>query len=421
MKSKTFIILAAVCGVLAVVSYFIIGQPAHKSSAPEPAANGKLLSDLPVDALAGLTISGPEGEVVLKKGESVWDVQSRSGYPANFEKIADLVDNLKEMKAGRSFEATDETVARLNLADPAQKDAPKESLGTRITLRDKGEKALGDIIIGKAREAAAGSGGHYVKPVSEQTIYLVDKDFRYIDQKPEMWLKKDFLDIQAGDVEKIICFDAKTKTPIYTVRRPEKGKMPAFVDPPAGKKVILSKVTNMFGALLGLKLEDVSKPGEVPPEKAALDISPYYEFHLYNGMIYAVCPGNALKEKPNYHYFGVRVGYADRPEPAAEETEPAKNDGAAAPDQKADVKDDQKADAPKADARIADGDQKDETAPAANPEKTPEQVKAEAEALNQTFSSWIYVVPKWKVGHLLRNPEDFFEKPEAEKADQSKP
>ncbi|QTA78542.1 DUF4340 [Desulfonema limicola] len=308
MKIKTFIVLLAVCGVLAGIAYFMV-NPGKSSDNNQDMTGKRLLDDLPVNDISGISIKSSEGEVILEKGENVWIVKNRYEYPADFGKITEFAKNLKDMKIGRYFNVSDDIQERLALFDPDKEGISENSRGMRITLKDKSQKILSDLIFGKPREVSAGLGGHYIMPLNEKTVYLIDKDFKYMDKKPEDWLDKELVNISADDVSQVVCKDFQENV-LYTLKRPEKGKSPEFMDIPEGKKIISSKLNDVFGALASLNIEDVASP-DLAVEDTGLDKPVCFEYTLFDGKTYTACPGSVLKNDDNKYYFKVSTEFKE--------------------------------------------------------------------------------------------------------------
>ena len=394
MKIKTFIILLAICGVLAGVTYLVV-TPGKSSDNKQNLAGKELLSKLPVNDIAEISIKSSESKVILAKGENVWIVKNKYEYPADFGKITEFAKKIKDMKITRYFNISDDIQKRLALFSPDKEDIPKENKGVRITLKDKSQKILSDIIVGKAREASAGRGGHYIMPLNEKTVYLVDKNFKYMDKKPDNWIKKDLVDISADHVAQVICKDSQGNV-LYTLKRPEKGKAPEFMDIPEGKKIISSKLNDVFSALSSLNIEDVADPS-LSADNTGFDKSACFEYHLFDGNIYTACSGNVVDNDDNKYYFKINTSFKE-PEKKQQEakTEDTASDTEVKPK---DTKDNKKQEA----------DKKEEV-------KDPAQLAAQADELNKKISPWTYIISKWKADRLITNTEDFFEKPK-EKTD----
>lgn len=416
MKSKTFFILLALCAALAAAAYFVLNP--EKPSATRDRTGQALLSGLPMGEVAAIDITGPKGEVTLKKGETVWTVENRYSFPADFSKLTNLADKLKEMKIGRSFSAADDALNRLALRPPGGENVPSDQQATRVILSDNAGKALAGILLGKAREASTGSGGHYVKPENEESIYLVDKDFKFLDTDPSAWLRKEIMNIPAEDVAQIECLNPGGEI-LYTLERPEKGGTPVFVNPPEGKKVIPSKINSEFGALSGFRIEDVADPS-ISSDKTGFEQGPTLKFRLFDGTRYTLRLGNPVESADNQRYFKAEAAFSAPVEPPAptqetgketpsEENSPADSDESASKTPEIKV---ENSPAPTADSKSDKKENPSET-PAENA-PDPEQRRAEVEKLNQDLSAWTYIVPGWKMDRFVTQPEDFFEKPESD-------
>lgn len=462
MKSKTFVILLALCAVLGLATY-MVSTSGRNSEKKQTGAEDKFLSELPVNDIASISVKDAENEVILEKGESVWVVKNRFGYPADFGKIAEFAKKLKESKVGRTFDATDETRARLSLHSPDEADIPQENKGTQVRLKDKDSRVLAEVIIGKPREASSGFGGHYLMDGGGKTVYLVDKDYNYMEKKPSEWIHTDLLDVKPDDVREVVCTESGTGNVIYTLRRAEKGKDPELVNAPADKTLIPARLNNVIGALSGLKIEDVADPAEKPEDTGTDGL--YLTFRLFDGTEYTVYPGKASKEDAEKYYMRVSAAYvqpsepekkAEEPAPAESESKPAetKDKSAAAvpenkPEDKTDIAKDAAAvenlDKPlvpteksqeakpdeepaavpdKAEVKSAPAEKsKDTPVPAAKDsaedkaaekkEEKPDSAKLAADAARK-ISVWTYIIPKWKAERLITDMEEFFEKPKPE-------
>jgi hypothetical protein len=435
MKSKTFILLLALCLVLAAAAYFVV-NPDRTPEDPERTGEA-LLAELPMGEVAHIALTGPEASVTLKKGETVWTVENRYGFPADFSRLTDLADKLQEMKIGRSFAADEDTLNRLALRPPAAENVPADQRATQIVLANASGKPLAEVLVGKAREAAAGSGGHYVKPADAETVYLVDKDFKVLDTDPSAWLRKEILDVPPGDVARVRALNPQGEV-LYTLKRPEKGASPEFANPPEDKPVIPSKVNSAFGVLSGFRIEDVADPAAAA-DKTGFDQAPMLEYHLFDGTVYRLRPGNEAEGPESNFYFKAEAAYqasSETPAPAEEITEEtpesesstdapaaepaeapvAEGDASAATDTSAEENPEEKPDPAEPEDDAAPNVQAEPSEGSA--EKTdgdvpdPNRRKAEVEELNQELSAWTYIVPGWKIDRFVTDPEAFFEQPE---------
>ncbi len=316
--------------------------------------------DLAVNDIASIQIASSDGTVLLKKGADLWVVEDRYGYPADFSKITDLVKKLKDAKVGRSFNATDEVLARLAMYPPEKTDVPENQRGTRVVFKNGQDQTLADVMMGPAEGRTE---VYYLKHTAKPTICLIDKNFRFLEKKPAEWLVKEIINLEEKDIARIVCFPARSQTAAYTIERPEKGKDASITAVPEGKKVEKYKIDQMLGILSALKIEDVADPGQKLADSKFSE-QPRFEYHLFNGTVYTISPGTTIKEGSDHHYLKATVAYFP---PAESKSDTAKE-----------------------------------------AEKTAETVQKQ----NHQLSAWTYVVSKWVYNSFLTRPEDFFEKEE---------
>ena len=364
MKGKTFLMLLAAAGILVALWLFRSADDEYTGAVK---MGDKLFADLPVNAVASMTIADSESKVTLVKGDKVWQVQDRSGYPANFDEIRDTVVKLSRLKIGRSFSASPESLTRLSLLAPS--DANASGGGTQITLKDQSGKIIADVIMGQTRETDnGGSGGQYLKKVDADTVFLVDGSFRFLKTAPAQWLKKEILDINAEDVASVVCYAGDSRNPVYSLLRPQKGETARMTPVPAGRTVDSAKIDQVFDALAPLTLDDVrAGDGEAP---AAESDQPRLVYHLYDGRQITIFPASDGKES-----YTLRVAAEDSTAPtqaaSAVESQPA--------DEKA---------------------QAGETAAAAT---------QTARQLNEALRPWVFSLKKWQFDSFITQPESLLE------------
>lgn len=375
MKVKTLAILLIVLAVLTGLVFVVFMQRSHREGKRELGA--PLFKKFPANDIAALTIvdAGDEG-VHLARRKGGWVVENRFGYPADFQKITEFVRKLRDVKVGRSFEATEGVVKRLHLREPGTGNAPKEEQGTAVIFADEKGKTLARVLMGAPMKGGQGGmfpEGQYVLLNKGKTVYLVNKQFEGLEKTPSRWLKKDLVDVKAADVREVACLDPDGKTTRFVLRRPAKGKDLEQVYPAPGKRIKRSAVNRLAGALSGLHIEDVLDPGK-KGTPVGLKKSPKLVYRLFSGMVYELYPGKKCKEAGSC-YLTVRVRY--------EQPAPSK-------------------DLPK-----GEGTGKKKEAPGS-------RVKEEADNLDKKLSPWVYVIPQWKHDALITDFQLLLEKEKKE-------
>ncbi|MFC1798976.1 DUF4340 domain-containing protein [Thermodesulfobacteriota bacterium] len=357
MKAKTFIVLLVVLCILAGTAYFMVQK--DKLSGRQALLGKKLFETLTVGSIDTIAVQSNEGDVTLKQGKDFWEVADRYHYRADFSKVSDLVKKIEAVKIGRRFDSSDEILARLSMHAPERGEIPKEQKGTRIVFKDKAGKELENFVIGSD---AVRSDAFYIKRSNAPVIYLVDKEFKFLDKKPDQWLAKELVNVDEKDIALIACYDMTTRKKIYMIERPEQAKDLVLLDAPPEKKLMKYKLEQVAGVLSPFKIDDVVDPAKKPADTGFSD-KPQFEFRLFNGMIYHIYPGAKIKQDSDKYYFKVAVSYS---EPAAK----------------------------------TDADKKG----------TSEDLSAKAKKLNSELGDWTYIVSKWVYDSFATKMEDFFEK-----------
>ena len=377
MKSKGFIILLAIACVLAGATYMVYNR--QKTTDENIKISDKLVESLPLDEIQTITITGKESTVSLKKGQASWLVENRYNYPARFTQINQLVEQIQEMKIGRSFKGDDETIARLSLRAPENTDTVDKEKGMRILLSGKEDKVLANLIIGSKRSTEAGAGGQYVKLPDKPEIYLVDTDLSSADRKISDWLEKTVMEVPPDSIGKVICKEKDTQ--IYVVKRPEEGKEPILEGiENTDKKPDKAKINSVVSALARLSIDDVADPN-LSDSETGFDEAPSFTFNLYDGRIYTLFLGKPVQGGDGASYLKIAVEYK------APEIE------------------------------VKDEMNPEEKSAYEERKKQAEDAAIKAKKQKEEIEKWIYIISKWRSKNLATSVEDLLEAPKQEAKD----
>jgi hypothetical protein len=368
-----------ILGVLAGIGALVLHLKAPTAS--KSTLGKHLLENLPANEISTITLKDPEGPISLVKKSDRWVVEDRFGYPADFSKIAEFVRKLKNAKIGRQFESSAETLKRLSLKFPDDKGAADAEKGTQVQLEDGSGKTLVSMLLGKPRETG-GEGsfpdGHYVRVGDGPTIYLIDAHFAHMQKEPSDWLDKALLKVDAKEVKRISCLSQDGKRIHYVFERPAKGKALEPKALPENRKISESALDRLARSLSSLRIEDVTDPSDASVS-SNVERSNQLQYLLFNGMTYHVYPGKTCSDSDGC-YLKLGVTYHE-PAPLKEEEKEETEEQAS---------------------------KKEET----ETEKTPEERTLEANQLNDRFSPWVYVIPKWQHEAFMTDLEKLLEKPE---------
>jgi hypothetical protein len=320
MKSKTFAILCVAFCLLAAAAFYTLRKD---RSGAQNRMGERLFADLPVDTITQIDVTGPEASVHLKKGPKVWVVEDRYGYPAAFDKVAELVKKIRDLKVGRTFKADSAVKERLALLDPQSVgETAAQQKGTRVVLRaDVGAPPLADLLIGRARQSGSATGGHHIMRMdsgADDVVYLVDQTFRFLNAAPDDWLSKDLVAVAPEAVQRITCHDLSSGELVYSLVRSEKGKAPTLEGASENEAVDPAKVERVLGALSALTLDGVAGPrGAV--EFTGLENPRRFEYRLFDGSAYSLETGRRGGDGGDRHYLSVTTAYHQPPQAAGED------------------------------------------------------------------------------------------------------
>lgn len=192
MTMKKLIGMAVVLVLLAGAAIWQRSGQDLKHSVPV-AADATLLKGIDLNTLTGLEVVQNSNKVALVKKEGQWTVDSLYGYPADFNKLADALRTMAEVKTGSPVRAANVAASEFGLAEKAKS----------IVLKTGDGKTAATVTVGARREAADSAGWanqFFVRKGDGDAVYLVDYDFRSFSEKPADWIGKELLQVQSGDI-----------------------------------------------------------------------------------------------------------------------------------------------------------------------------------------------------------------------------
>lgn len=166
---------------------------------------GQNLLDLDVNSVTRAKFTSKSGSATLANKDSIWRVQERNDYAADFKGFSELLIKLREMKIVQAEAIATEQRARLDLLVPGKGDQS----GTLVELSDKAGKPLAVLLLGKEfmRGGAAGTPSYPIGRFvivgkdaaaldAAQSVVVVGDTLAGASAKPESWLAKDFFKIE---------------------------------------------------------------------------------------------------------------------------------------------------------------------------------------------------------------------------------
>jgi len=202
MKGPKFLYLLFAAAVIAVLAWYLHRSERGSWREDTVAAGAKVLGEFPVNDVASVALSGPDGRVTLQRGEEGWGVNERSGYPTDFARVSSLVLKLSDLEAVQSVPVGEGDYGILALRTGAD-DILREEAGTEIVLKDAAGKTLAALVLGKMHmttpqgtrpEIGGTASGRYVMPAGGGgSAYLVPETFSDLQTTPSAWTDKTFV------------------------------------------------------------------------------------------------------------------------------------------------------------------------------------------------------------------------------------
>ncbi len=406
MKTRNLVLLVVLAGALIGWATWTM-RPQPK---PGIALIGtKVLPGLPINRVNKIVLATTDNALTLAKVKGTWTVANRFNYPAAFDKIADGLLQLSEMKVGQVITAGESQKGAFNLLDPlAMTPVRKEQAGTRVELRDEQDGLIATLLIGKPfmRQAPEGGmqgplafgdypDGQYVQ-TADGHVFLVGQTLDRLTDDVKNWLASEFINVAANDIQNIT-ITAPERAPIK-LGRPENGKPFALEGLKEEEGPLdTAKVNQIGGALNILGFDDIAAP-TLSPKETGLEQPVIFEAQTRQGQIYTLRIGNTLTNDTFDRYVQVAVAWKAPAEPKAKADE---QDTTVKPEAKTNALDTVKANQQKA----------------AETAKANHQKADETKALNDRLTTWTFILKSYRTEPFLITRTELIKKNEPPKPD----
>ncbi len=308
MTQKQFLIIVALAIIVCVIGVLVVDKDKEKVLSEERNIGGKIFSDLPLNDVRGIKItSGGNKTVAVRKPETAWEVSELYSYPANFDKIADFVRKLTELKVAQNVRVDESGLSTLELLKPDQ-----PGCGAEVDLLAADGKKLASLIVGKKRirenkmEDFSMPEGRYVL-VSEKPlkVVVVNDQFAEVDSTSKDWLDKSF--ISASNLKSAeLVRDGVVQ---WAVTRVKQADQMVLTEVPEGREIDPAKVSRVANCLSSFDFDTVADP-VLDVKDTGLDTPAVFTALTFSGLKYVVSVG---KEKNSAKYVKLNIAFIDYP------------------------------------------------------------------------------------------------------------
>lgn len=313
-------------------------------------------------------------ELNLTRNKDMWQVTENNGYPADINKVRELVLGL-----GNLVRVEPKTKKPKNYAQIGLQNVTEEgSAATRVTVKIDPDKTIVDLLIGnsKASHSDSSKKSYYVRTASDPQSWLVDGDL------PDKWEAKDWLDINIFGIDrsriKEVVVDHHDGEKVYIHRKDATVRDFTLDSLKPGEKVTAPfEVNNIATTFTKMTFDDV-----VSEKESGAEQTPTYTAKLktFDGLVITFQP----YKKGDIHLVKYMASFNA-------ETSNVEKDAQST-----------------ATAETKSSDDKSKE-PAAK-FLTPDEVKQEIAKYNAIWQGWMYQLPEFRIKNIGKKKADLLKK-----------
>jgi hypothetical protein len=307
-RKQFLLVLAVLAGLAAAAGAVLLSERDGWRSA-DAGAGRKLVPALKIGEVAEIVLRGSGGELHLVRTERGWGVRERADFPADVERIGELLLKVADLRAAQAERLPESQRARLNLVEP--KDKGTKDAGTVLELKDAKGAALARLLLGKkifkrsevaalgGREEGLPSGRYVVAGTDAGTMVVVPEPFTNAEPRPELWLAKELLRAERVRTVTSLGSDRKPRWTIVRDNDNAEWKFAASADRPD-----LQKATDAAGAFGWMDVVDVVTDPQ--NTETGLSRATTVRAETFDGLTYTVRIGNKIGD--NYYVAVAAAG-----------------------------------------------------------------------------------------------------------------
>jgi hypothetical protein len=242
MTNKNLVTLAIIAAVAVTCAVFL-----SRSTETAPTASGApqyLIQGLNPDHISSILIGAGDNPVNLKKVGKTFVLTNKGGYPADTEKINELLSKCFELKTIELY--TDDKSFHKDLG------VTEEDAQAVIKFMNTEANLLTGVIIGNSKETGQGT---YVRLVNSDNVYVTLNRPNFNDSAIN-FLNQDLLSIEAGDIASVT-IEGPNGT--YTLKDDPESDNLLLENLPDGKVLKDSEARSILSALTYLRFDDVKE------------------------------------------------------------------------------------------------------------------------------------------------------------------
>lgn len=279
---------ARVAGVLLVLLLALGGgalvikqQGQSRRPASADALGQPILKGLQAASIAALSIREPGASLTLERKGEQWRLAERGGFPADVEKVRELVLKALELKVGQSEPIADADRARLKLDDQ----------GTQLEFRGADGKSLAQLVIGRKffkrepenPDRAVADGRFVMLPGDARTAIVVADPLTVASAKSADWISRAGFGAEKVKVMQVTLAGGER----WRIERPAEDAGWKLTPTGTGEKLDVIRANSASYSLHRVELADVAVPGATTGDMG-LDRPASIVATTFDGLTYTV-------------------------------------------------------------------------------------------------------------------------------------
>jgi hypothetical protein len=251
-------------------------RPAGAAALGQP-----VLKNLKAADIAAIAIREPGAAITLERKAGEWTIAERAGFPADVEKVRDLVLKALELKVGQSEPIGEKDRARLKLDDS----------GTQLEFRGADGKPLARLAIGakffrrepENPERAIGDGRFVLLPEDAKTVVVVSDPLTLASAKSADWISRAGFSAEKVKSMQVLLAGGER----WKIERPGDNAGWKLSPLRAGEKLDAIRANSASYSLNSVELADVAAPGAKPAD-TGLDKPVIIVATTFDGLTYTL-------------------------------------------------------------------------------------------------------------------------------------
>ena len=258
MANRLLIIMIALAVAAGVGAIFML-RGEGQSSSNASALGQPLFPQLKVAEVARITIADAQGSLNLEKKGDSWTIAERGGFPADIERVSELVVGALQLKTGQSEPIAEKERARMQLGVPGT----AEGAATVVTFKGQDGKAVAELLVGKKyfktqpegdASRAQGDGRFVMLPADATRVIVVTDPLKQATTSASEWISR-----EGVAMDNIKSFEVKTAGDGYKLTRASLDA--AWVLDGKGGELDPARANAIGFSLAKLELADVAASG----------------------------------------------------------------------------------------------------------------------------------------------------------------